>query len=558
MLDDGQDASAWVALVGPEIEENLSLRYLAASLERANIRTELFPFNAGADLPVLVEALSAGAPPGLVAVSLSFQWRAHDALALTLALRQGGYVGHITAGGHFGSFEWEHVLRDFPELDSICRFESEQTIVELASRVLSGGEWREVPGLALRDARGIPVLTERRAPPLVDSVPEPDRRGPSASCLGHRIAPMIASRGCYSNCSFCCIATLHRESSPALRHRLRDVDKVASEMAQLHHERGVEIFIFHDDNFFPPREADSLRRISALGKALRVRGVRRFATVVKARPNDLSATVLTAMREELQLVRMFLGVESSTHQGSRTLNRGVSAARTARALDVVEHAGLYVCFNLLVFDPDASIEALLENMEFMEAHGQHPSNFGRVELYAGTPLLTRLQSEGRATGDYLGWSYEQANPQMERVFKLAMRAFYERNFAASALANRLQSTRFDVEVARHFHPQLFKPGWLETALALSQSLATDSARGIRAIVDHVRSTASLTTDDEFVRELSVALRACEANVNAQAGRLEQEISVAVGARCDHAPMKGIPIARAGQGATRPPSVRLGL
>ena len=48
------DSPGWVALVGPEVEENLSLRYLAASLERAGIRAELFPFNSGVDLPVII------------------------------------------------------------------------------------------------------------------------------------------------------------------------------------------------------------------------------------------------------------------------------------------------------------------------------------------------------------------------------------------------------------------------------------------------------------------------------------------------------------------------
>ena len=36
---------AWIALVGPEIEENLSLRYCAASLEAAGYRCEILPFH---------------------------------------------------------------------------------------------------------------------------------------------------------------------------------------------------------------------------------------------------------------------------------------------------------------------------------------------------------------------------------------------------------------------------------------------------------------------------------------------------------------------------------
>lgn len=533
----------WVALVGPEVEENLSLRHLASSLEQGGVRAELYPFNGPSDLPVLARALCEEPQPFLAALSLSFQWRAMDVLALAVALREGGFRGHITAGGHFASFAWSRVLTDFPELDSICRFEAEDTLRELSTALDAGTSWAQLPGLAVRDESSSPRLTAAREPPQLSSLPWPDRRGPAARCLGHGIAPMISSRGCYASCSFCCIATLHRNSSPSQRHRLRPVADVADEMAWLHRERGIEIFIFHDDNFFLPKHAGSLGRIHELGDALDARGVRSFATVVKARPNDVSPEVFRAMQQRLQLVRLFLGVESSTQQGCTTLNRGVTASTATRALHTLEELGLYVCFNMLVFDPDASVDALLANMAFMEQHGEHPSNFGRVELYAGTPLLERMLGEGRAEGDYLGWSYDQATPEMQRIFELAMFAFHERNFSGRALANRLQSTRFDVEVARHFHPGVFQPAWLEQAKGLSRTLASDSARGVREIAAHVRAHADRRGDRAFIEALAGRLRACEADIDAQAWALERAVYQAVGASCDHAPVKGIPVVR---------------
>ena len=547
--------AAFVALVGPEVEENLSLRYLAASLEREGIRCELFPFDASGDLPTLVAALCAEPRPPVVALSLSFQWRALDVLALAVALREQGFRGHITGGGHFASFTWRELLEDFPELDSLCRFEAEQTLCELVMAVLRDasdagrpGFW-DVPGIARRDADGRGVLTTPRRPPTLARLPWPDRRGPAAHCLGHPIAPLVGSRGCYGNCSFCCITTLHRQSSPSDRHRLREVDDIAAEMAELQRQRGTEIFIFHDDNFFLPRHDESLERITALGDALEAHGVRRFATVVKARPNDVTPAILGAMCERVGLLRLFLGVESSTQQGCRTLGRGVRVGEAERALGVIEALGLYVCFNMLVFDPDASVEALLANLTFIETHGEHPSNFGRVELYSGTPLLERLQAEGRARGDYVAWTYDQDTVEMERIFQLSMAAFHERNFSGHALANRLQSTRFDVEVARRFHPDRFRPAWLEAAKELNRRLARDSAAGVRRIVQHVCEATS-RDDAGFVAELAADLRRCEAAIEADAGALETEIQRTLGVSCDHAPHKGIPVSREVQDGSR--------
>lgn len=113
--------------------------------------------------------LESGEPPALVGLSLAFQHRAKDFLALAMALRQRGYTGHITAGGYFGTSACRDILRDFVEIDSICRSD-------------------------------LPVL------PDLERIPCPDRRGAPAESLGHRMAPLVASRGCYGHCAFCCIS----------------------------------------------------------------------------------------------------------------------------------------------------------------------------------------------------------------------------------------------------------------------------------------------------------------------------------------------------------------
>ena len=140
-------------------------------------------------------------------------------------------------------------------------------------------------------------------------------------------------------------------------------------------------------------------------------------------------------------------------------------------------------------------------------------------------------------GDVLGWSYEQATAEMQQVFEWTMQAFYERNFSGHALANRLQSTRFDVEIARHFHRELFAQQWLQRAKALSMRLASSSAAAVREISERVREGCGRRgSDEEFVAAISAELRTQEAEIDKMASALEREVSTAVGARCDHAPI----------------------
>lgn len=518
---------ARVALVGPEIEENLSLRYLAATLSRAGYEVDLVPFNGEGDFRPALDVVLAREPL-LVGVSLAFQWRARDFLAYAVALRELGYRGHVTMGGHFATFASDDLLQEFPEIDSICRQEAEETVVLLANAVRDGAPLDAVSGLALRDANGRAFRTTPAALPDLATLPWPDRRGEPASCFGHGIAPLVGSRGCYANCTFCCIAAWHEQSLPGKRYRLRDVDAIADEMLAMKRERGVDIFVFHDDNFFLPGHKKNRERLSALADALERRDIGPFATVVKARPTDVDPEVFRILRTRLSCIRCYVGIETDADQGLETLRRWSQSKQNRRAIETVRALDLYTCFNLLIFDPDTTLESIRTNVRFLRWAAEFPSNFGRVELYAGTPLLERMLREGRCRGDFLQWDYALGDAKVERVFQLATHAFWPRNFGEEALANRIMGTRFDLEVVRHFHPDLMRAEWLAEGKALSAELAVSGADALDRILAHVEGEVSARDDAALLAELGAKLRATEQVVQSRARDLARTLQAAVG------------------------------
>jgi radical SAM superfamily enzyme YgiQ (UPF0313 family) len=518
-----------VLLIGPELEENLGLRSLAASLEAHGIRAELQPFDRVVDL-ASVRDVCIALRPDVAALSLAFQWRAMDMLALAMALREAGFAGHVTAGGHFATFHWREILDEFAEIDTLCLGEAEETLVDLVGAVVAGRPLKEVRGLALRGGDGAPVETPARGQPALEGLPDPDRRGGAAQCVGHPIATLVAGRGCYASCSFCCIAAWHLRAHEGRRWRLRPAGEVALEMARMY-AGGTEIFIFHDDNFLPPGRPAAMARIDELAGELAARGVGRIATVLKARPTDVTTEIFRALQEKLGLVRVFLGIESDAPQGLATLGRGVRSDQNHAAMQVLADQGTYVCFNLLVWDPDTTFEALERNLAFMETHADSPHNFGRVELYAGTPLLARMQAEGRARGDWLGWDYPLATPEVQRAFELSMDCFHERNFGPAGQANRLMGTRFDVEVARHFHPDRFRAEWLDEARRLSRTLLLDSARSLREILAFAQEGRGDAAS--FTAALRGRMERTDRVVELGATQLEESVQATIGARCRH-------------------------
>jgi hypothetical protein len=166
---------------------------------------------------------------------------------------------------------------------------------------------------------------------------------------------------------------------------------------------------------------------------------------------------------------------------------------------------------MLIFDPDTTLESLDTNVRFLRYAPEYPSNFGRVELYAGTPLLARMLAENRVRGDYMQYDYALGSPEVERVFRLSMDAFFERNFGSDALANRIMGTRFDVEVCKHFHPDLFRKEWFEEGKNLTRTLSLSTADGLDAILAHVR-TAPESADAELVAKVAEQLRSVEDSV----------------------------------------------
>jgi radical SAM superfamily enzyme YgiQ (UPF0313 family) len=230
-----------VLLVGAELEENLALRYLGAALREAGHVPHYARFD-HAGHAAAVREVAARVKPGIVGLSMTFQFRAKEFGALAGLLKDAGYRGHVTGGGHFPTFAFEACLETFSGLDSVVRHEGEQTIVELASALDKGGgrtALAAIRGLAFRADDGAVVVNEAR--PLakdLDALPFPERFGEPQLHLGIPAAFLVGARGCFGHCTFCCIHA-YLKSAGGPKYRMRSPTNVADEMMELRRKRGV-------------------------------------------------------------------------------------------------------------------------------------------------------------------------------------------------------------------------------------------------------------------------------------------------------------------------------
>jgi len=492
--------------VGAEWEENISLRGLAAAALEAGHRAKLFAFGSPEEVPRAAAALAAGGFD-LVGLSVAFQHRAREFRELARALRCNGYEGHITCGGHVATAAWGELLRDQPDVDTVVRHDGELTLLALLEALDDPGTWTGLPGLCARDADGQPVAAPpRRQPDDLDALPFAVRDRPHARHVGHAFVPIVGSRGCYADCAYCCINTWHR-SSEGKRLRFRSVEDLAEEMAALHHQRGAEIYCFHDDNFFLPRPRDTVRRLRELRDALDRRGVGRVGMVGKCRPDQLDGPML-AEALELGVFRLYLGIENGSEAGLRHLGRKHDLASCERALDLFREAGMFACYNILLFEPWTRFADLERNLEFMRGAADFPSNFCRAEVYSGTRLQQDLAAAGRLRGGYLGYTYTIDDPRAELAFRLTATCFKARNFTADGVANMSTGMGYEGAVLRFFHPgdgdelagqvdaltreiNLDTAGHLERLLRFARDCDLDDEEGICDFAEELATTVNL-------------------------------------------------------------------
>ncbi|MEZ4221981.1 MAG: radical SAM protein [Polyangiaceae bacterium] len=434
-------------LVGPDLESNLSLGYLASSLQQAGHDAEIVPFSSGADAQaVLSRALRAD----VVGLSLSFQVRAPEFLELASALKAQRPRQPLIAGGHFASCAAAELLRDYSSLDLIVLHEGERTIVELAElgdELLSRAA--EVPGVVYRDGRETRASEPRPALEDINALPPPDRSGPSRLVAGVPTAYVMGSRGCVRRCDYCCITTLHR-LTPGPRFRRRDPEHVVAELAELYHRRGVRQFVFHDDNFLVPSERQNAERLAEYERAIESAGMRDIGIVMKCGPQDLDRASLVKLKE-LGLLRIFLGIESGSQCGLDSIGRRQTTADTERALSLCEEYGVSSQYTMIIFHPDATIESMLEDLDFVAKHPAHPLNYCRAELYAGTPLEKRMLESGQALGTYMARTYRYVDERVARVWRVGRELFAGRCWGRDEILGHAIRLDHQIAVLAHFY-----------------------------------------------------------------------------------------------------------
>lgn len=478
-----------VVLVGAELEENLGLRYMVSSLQQHGHEAMIVPFNEEAEIGRVVKAVLKE-EPDIVGLSMVFTSRAREFCRLAEELKTSGFAGHLTSGGHFAAFNCQRLLEDYSAFDSVALGEGELLLCALAN---NPEKISEIEGFCHRDSSGKVVRNPGRTNPEdLDALPFPNRTE-FHEYYGKPIASILSSRGCWRSCAFCSINAWYRGSG-GKKFRTRSVDNIVAEMKELYHQQGVRVFNFQDDNFFLPGRRQALERFTELRDRLDREGVHQIAIAVKARPESINREVISVL-DDLGIFRVFLGVENASQRGLDNLNRKGTVEQIKKSLKVLNDFDIHVAYNLLMFEPDATMDDILINLRFMERHVDNPFNFCRAEAYACTGLEKKLREDDILEGDYFGFDYRIKDEQVEIFHKIANHAFFDRNFSDYGLHYFNMEVDFSYQLMRRFHSERLNEELRAEVRAFIKETNIDTHRQLCRIYDLVQSGEVRSAED---------------------------------------------------------------
>lgn len=194
------------------------------------------------------------ARPDVVGLSCIFsnQWPAVRELSRRIKAQWPDLI--VVTGGAHPTFLSERCLRDAP-VDFIIKGEAEESFIELLARLKQERPFADLDGLAWREGDAVRVNPKTNFISDLDRLPfpahdllDPEKYFRLALPMGYtflspRNLPVVTSRGCPCQCTFCSSTQLWGR-----RYRTRSPENVLAELDWLRDRFKIEEIKFQDDN----------------------------------------------------------------------------------------------------------------------------------------------------------------------------------------------------------------------------------------------------------------------------------------------------------------------
>ncbi len=302
----------------------------------------------------------------------------------------------IVWGGYFPTQHWEACLRSGPA-DYVVRGHGEHVFLQLLDHWQTGLPLpADIPGLAYRDAAGVPVSNPLAPVPHPARLPEfnfervPVERYVRPTVLGSRTLGYHSSYGCPFFCNFCAVVNL--ANGRWLAQTPEQVGRVAERYARRWGANAIE---FYDNNFFvhEARTVEVAERLQPLQVAWW--GEARIDTLLKYADRSWEQMRAAGLK------MVFMGAESGSAETLKRMDKGgtLTPEMTLAMAAKTRRYGIVPEFSFVLGSPPDPQADVRHTLEFIRrVKGINPA--AEIVLYNYTPvplsgdLYDAAQSQG--------------------------------------------------------------------------------------------------------------------------------------------------------------------
>ena len=309
----------------------------------------------------------------------------------------------FVAGGEHVTGLTEFTLRDCRALDLCVRGEGEHTFYEVLETYREGGDFSRISGLGYLDDEG--AYVETGGLPRVreiDSIPWPAwrdgymetfwRAGKSYGVQSERDMPIMASRGCPYQCTFC--------SSPQMwttRYVLRDVNDLIAEIREYQARYDITALQFYDLTAITKKAwtVEFCNRLLSEGIKLK------WSLPSGTRSEALDAEVLSLLKAT-GCNYLVYAPESGSPETLEKIKKRIDLDKLTASVLEAKRQGIVVRTNLIIGFPHEKRKHVFETIRYglyLAWKGADEVSINIFSPYPGTEIFAELFDRGRVRLD---------------------------------------------------------------------------------------------------------------------------------------------------------------
>ena len=421
----------------------LGIGYLAAVLEDNQYEVNVIDCQSLNLTSQQLEAELAKQNPDIVGVTASTLtfWPAVEVAKTAKKILPNALI--IFGGSHVTALP-EQTLASVPEADIVVRGEGEKTLLELADYASKGTvkNLSKINGITYRQNGQIAKTGDREFIQNIDELPHPAYKHfplEKYRMAGKNYLPIITSRGCPFQCTFCLASKIC-----GTHFRTRSPRKVLDELEWLRDTHHADIVAFYDDSFTFDK-----KRAEAICDEMKARKFD-LPWDCRTRVDLVNKEILSKLRDaNCQLIHF--GVESGSQKMLDAMKKRTTVEKNAWAIKLAKEVGISVAISVVVGYPGETEEMLKQTFDFIKQTKPDFVYVCQAIPYPGTELLDILHNMGWEVSENWNQFDEQSpvfkNPLLppQKIDKMRG-AFYDDFLSPSYLIHK--------SVKRDFYSQI--------------------------------------------------------------------------------------------------------